>query len=309
MNDKALISQYQNINNKFDKQLIFRLGSEAGFFSEYNNMVFAIIYCLDNAIKFTLSSNNSNFSKIGWQEYFNEFCTEVYDEFHFESNYRLHHKPSIVKRIKNKFKKYSSSTYLTQDLWGKFHSSTFEKLNFNIKELQIHGSLLNASQRIIGITWSYNNTIKKQIDSIIDTLSLPKKYASLHIRMGDKYKETKITDPEHYVEKLTQYTDTKDIFVATDDYSVIITLQEKFPLYQFNSLTEPQAKGYDQQEFTKLNELKKYSELVLLFASIEILAQSTNLVCTYTSNIGMYLAMRRGLQYTHDVNGRNWAIW
>ncbi|WP_316851319.1 O-fucosyltransferase family protein [Pedobacter agri] len=309
MNNKILIEHYQNINNNFNKELVFRLGSEAGFFSEYNNMVFAIIYCLDKKIKFTLSSNNSNFSKIGWQEYFNEFCPQVYDEFHIKSNYRVHQKPTIVKLIKDKLRKRKSSPYLTQDLWLKFHSSSFQKLNFNIEQLKIQGNLLKASQRIISITWQYNNTIRKQIDSMINALLLPKNYASLHIRMGDKHKETQITDPERYVEKLEQYTDVKNIFVATDDYSVITRLQERFPFYRFTSLTASHANGYDQQEFTNFNQNKKHSELVAFFASIEILSNSTSLICTFTSNVGMYLAMRRGLLNTHDVNERNWAIW
>ena len=40
------------------KRLVYNLGSEAGFFSEYNNMILAILYCLKHNINFVLYHTN-----------------------------------------------------------------------------------------------------------------------------------------------------------------------------------------------------------------------------------------------------------
>ena len=53
--------KYFEINNSFSQKLVYHLGSEAGFFSEYNNMILAMLYCLKHKIKFVLYSKDANF--------------------------------------------------------------------------------------------------------------------------------------------------------------------------------------------------------------------------------------------------------
>ena len=45
MNNELTFERYQALNRTFRKELIFHLGSDAGFYSEFNNMILAII-CL-----------------------------------------------------------------------------------------------------------------------------------------------------------------------------------------------------------------------------------------------------------------------
>ena len=44
MNNELTFERYQALNRTFRKELIFHLGSDAGFYSEFNNMILAIIY-------------------------------------------------------------------------------------------------------------------------------------------------------------------------------------------------------------------------------------------------------------------------
>ena len=84
---------------KTRKTLIFRIGSGSGFYSEYNNMIFAIAYCEINNINFKLFSKNANFSiENGWTDYFLPFCEEVEDNFHLRYNRRLKF-PSIARML------------------------------------------------------------------------------------------------------------------------------------------------------------------------------------------------------------------
>lgn len=47
MND---VNNYIRLNNSFDKSVIFRLGISGGFFSEYNNMLVCMLYCMQHKI-------------------------------------------------------------------------------------------------------------------------------------------------------------------------------------------------------------------------------------------------------------------
>lgn len=83
-------NQYDSINNSYKKTLVYHLGVDAGFFSEYCNMLYAISYCLLHKIRFTLYSVDANFGKErGWQDYFQPFFYEVSDDFHHTMNYRF----------------------------------------------------------------------------------------------------------------------------------------------------------------------------------------------------------------------------
>lgn len=47
MND---VNNYIRLNNSFDKSVIFRLGISGGFFSEYNNMLVCMLYCMQHKL-------------------------------------------------------------------------------------------------------------------------------------------------------------------------------------------------------------------------------------------------------------------
>lgn len=67
-----MIQKYKEVNDSFSYwKLIFHLGCDSGFYSEFNNMVLAMIYCLKSQIRFSMYSADANFGyKDGWQDYF-----------------------------------------------------------------------------------------------------------------------------------------------------------------------------------------------------------------------------------------------
>jgi len=301
--------EYQKLNLLFKKELVFRLGSDSGFFSEYNNMVLAILYCLKNQIKFTLSSNKANFSDLGWEDFFDTFCPKVTNSFHLKNNVRSHHKLSSKRNIFINIYKLFSRKYLTQDFWGAFHSRDFEKEVFDVPTLQIFGNTLSASKKIVKLTWNYKDATKTKISEIIKTVGLPEKYVAIHIRRGDKVKETASIDVKYYIEKLKTLTSVKDVFVATDDFSVIEYLTINHSDMNFYHLTDKKADGYNQTQFENLNARVKRNQLLKLFATIEILVMSKVFVGTFNSNIGMYMAMRLGTDNVYGVDFDDWRIW
>ena len=300
---------YISLNLSFEKTMVFRLGVDSGFFSEYNNMVLAMLYCLKNHIKFTLSSRNSNLSNTGWNDFFVPFCPSNHISFHIKNNFRSHHTPSKRRNNLIKIYKFFTGKYLTQDFWNAFHSRAFEKEEFNIPSLQILGNTLSASQKLVALTWNFNDVTKSRVNQIIVTVGLPKKYASIHIRRGDKAKEVDNLSVERYMEKLQHLTTIKDVFVATDDFTVIELLTKIYTTHSFYHLTNGEASGYDQMQFENLNAESKKDELLTLFATIEILSVSEVFVGTFNSNIGMYMAMRLGTVNVYGVDFEDWRIW
>ena len=73
------LDSYRRVNESLHRRLVCRIGVDCGFFVEMNYMVNAMLYCLANRIQFHLFSRDSNFGTgIGWTEYFQPFCMEVY---------------------------------------------------------------------------------------------------------------------------------------------------------------------------------------------------------------------------------------
>lgn len=95
--------KYKELNDSFAQTLVFKVGANSGFYSEINNMIFAMLYCLDNKIKFKITSLDANFSNAkGWQEYFIPFCEEYNSVFHSKYNHRFIYEGNISEIEANK---------------------------------------------------------------------------------------------------------------------------------------------------------------------------------------------------------------
>ena len=45
LNREEVLSNYIKLNKSFRRTLVFRMGDSGGFFSEYNGMILAMLYC------------------------------------------------------------------------------------------------------------------------------------------------------------------------------------------------------------------------------------------------------------------------
>ena len=55
MNPNDLATKYRLLNSSFKKTMIYHIGIDAGFFTEYTYMLHAMLYCLQHKIQFKLS--------------------------------------------------------------------------------------------------------------------------------------------------------------------------------------------------------------------------------------------------------------
>lgn len=288
------LEAYNKINRSFKKKYIFNFGSEGGFYSEFNNMVFGMIYCLKYKYRFILYSANSKFKiNKGWDDFFEPFCDTVDSSFHKKFNKRM-----AAPRIKLKnyfrwhlFKLFNNDTYLTYDLFNLHFNKDFEKEHFDFPELGLKGNLQDVSRGITEMIYRFNDHTKAEIQKMIAGANLPARYISVNIRRGDKDTEFNFTPTTRYIDEAVSRSDLKDIFVLTDDYTVIEELQTAYPNIRFYTLVNKEERGYVHADFIKLGAAKKKEDMIKLFSSIEIMRASELSIGAYTTNPGIFLGM------------------
>jgi hypothetical protein len=304
-----IIKEYNELNNSFKKQtLIFHLGSRAGFFSEYNNMILAMLYCLTNKIRFVLYSKDAIFGyKEGWNDYFIPFCEEISSSnFHNKYNFRY---PGFFKPLRPHvimYKLFNPNNLLTFELYNLIRSRDNEKKHYFIPELNIDGNLIESCQILVNMTWRYNQTTENNINKLISKLNLPNNYSGLHIRGGDKITEMKLFSTNEYLNKLETISKEKNIFILTDDYRCIKNIDSNYSIY---TLCKESEIGYFHNDHKKNNRLIIKESHERLFASIDILSKSNVFVGTFGSNVGMYLGIRMYNEYKNKVFGLDAEQW
>lgn len=305
------LENYKQLNNSFEKKLTFHLGANAGFFSEFNNMVFAILYCLKYKIKFSLYSKEGNLAyKKGWQDFFLPFCEETDFFLHGRYNRRAYQMKNARSFPPALLRVISNSQYLTQDIWEKFRRREFESEIFTIPELGISSaSLPHAAQSIIDLIWRFNEPASMYIEEYKASVTIPSNYISMHIRAGDKTKEKNIFSIEDYMEEAVKLDISQNLFVLTDDYRFIQSLIKKYPDWNIFTLCNSSEEGYVHTEFLKLSKKEKYLRLLKLLASIDICASAEHFIGTFSSGPGNYLGMRMGEEKCTGIDYKHWLLW
>lgn len=312
MENKIWINEYNKLNSSFKQKFVFRIGTDAGFFSEFNNMVFAMLYCLQNRTKFVLSSKRNKFSiHRGWRDFFLPFVKETNASFHIIHNHRgYHYNPSQKDYYKLRIlKKIYGIDFMTQDLWLKFRAPEFWASKFSIPELgMMNNSILEGAQIIVENIWRYQPRVFEAIELKKSAIKLPSEYIGVHIRGGDKVTEHKLFSVDDYMDKLKSLSDCKNVYVATDDYNNIIAIQ-KYKDYNIYTLCESKSNGHVQSNFDSLNKIIKQEALIDLFADVNILSNATHFIGTYSSNIGMFLGMKKSESTCYCLDFDAWQIW
>lgn len=302
---------YKKLNNSFEPVLIFHIGESAGFFSEYNCMIFSMLYCLQHRIQFKLYSKDANFGyEHGWTDFFEPFCEEESSRWHHWINMRPtgHWLPVLKMKdfnlIKWKLKKSFSyliakvwtfchpKRFLTQDLWYKALSKDQLLCEYDIPELKIKGNIVHACEILVNITWSYRKDISDKLQAYIGNLHLLENYISCQIRAGDKYLEFNLLSVDVYIDYLKKYPNIKDVFILTDDYSILKQLKANYTQWNWYTLCETNEHGYIHSEFRQISKMKKKEQLIKFFASIEIIHSSDVFIGTITSNPSVFSSLR-----------------
>lgn len=305
------IYSYRKYNGKFSDKYIYRLGGSFGFFSEYNNMLICMLYCLLNNKQFILQSENANFSSgEGWGEFFEPFCDEYRSDFVKKYNYRTRPYYFSIrdKLLFNLRKRLLYRQHYMFDFFDDIRKLSCSEI-YEIKELGLKGDLLYCASELHKMVWRYNTVTQKRINSMIDALNLPKHYIGLHIRQGDKITEMKLFSPEDYMKVVISNSNCKNVFVLTDDYRVIEKLRTLYSNYSFWTLCLSKEHGYNYEELMQLSSDERIAANVRLWASMDILEKADIFVGTYSANPGMNMGFRMSHERIFCLDFDVWQLW
>lgn len=305
------LKEYQRINNSFKKGIIFRFG-KVGIYSELNNMIIVMLYCLQKKIKFSLYSKDAVFMLgNGWTDYFLPFCEESKNIFHSKLNTR--DDLSIVSRgarfVIFLYRIVFHNTLLTYDVFYRARATWFQRSHFDIPELGIKGDLRAAARSLIDIVYRFNPVIDAEIKTLISSINLPEQYISIHIRGGDKIIEHELMSINQYIEKAQLLSSNRNVFVLTDDYRIYNSLIQNFPQWNFYTLTMSDETGYNHPRFIKSNNDRKKKEMLKVFASIELIKKSEIFIGTFSSNPGMFIGMCMPKDKVFGVDYDKWMVF
>lgn len=316
-----LVKKYQQLNLSFKRKFVYHFGIGSGFYSEFNNMVLCMLFCLKNKIQFQLYSQDAFFFEgMGWSKMFLPFCPEKKNRFHHyfnrrdERNYNMPISWQNGGKEKTKLAllagyKILTGCNLTSDLFYRCRTTWFEKEKFTIPELGIEdASLRRAAREIIRIVYRFNSHYSSLIMDQVTSLSLPEQFIGIHIRGGDKILERDLFSYEIYINKASQLSKIKNAFILTDDYQLYKNVTIAYPEWNFFTLTFPDEIGYDNSKFEKNTPERRERELLKVFASLEIMRNSELFIGTYSSNPGMFLGMCMPEEKVYGVDFMNWII-
>jgi hypothetical protein len=312
----ADIDKYRRINEQFSKNLLFRIGGDAGFFSEYNNMVIVMLYCLLHGIRFDLYSRHANFSGgRGWNEFFLPFCRERDFWLNDYFNTRFHRREvhgtvqKVAEEVFNVYMKQRKIDYLTCDLFNDARGMAVDG-TYQVPELALKGNLADCCRELSDMIWRYNEPTRKEIEKLMAEVDIVGPYASAHIRRGDKNTEAEFVEVDRYMELIKNNSpEVRNVFVMTDDYSVMDELHEKYSDYKFFTLAGRDEHGYSLKQLSALDAGTKRYNIVKLFAMIEIMSHSELFVGTMSSNPGMYMYWRMPKGKCLGVDFNEWKVW
>lgn len=317
-----LLERYRQVNGSNQQSLAYGVGLFAGFFSEINLMILAVVYCLHHKIEFKLHSSSANFRlDKGWNDYFVPFCPEVsgkkIDEIDRRELARYEFdltKPRrllrMAKQKKSLFllKKELGVDYFTFDLLDEIANRKLEKVAYDIPQLGIKGDLREACRIVCAIVWNLNDDTRSVVDDYAKKLSLPASYVGFQVRRGDKNTEIDLSDTARYIEMAQERSAIRDVFVLTDDYSVIEELNSKYSDWNIHTLCQPSERGYAHGDFFSKSREEIHQGTLKLIANIEILRKSALFVGTFSANPSMFLGMAMEHEKAISVDVP-WQVW
>ncbi len=120
--------------------------------------------------------------------------------------------------------------------------------------------------------------------------TLPSNYDSIYIRRGDKVvgntKEMELLSVQDILNKTDLAATCSDLFVQTDDYTVIEELQQQLPNCRIHTLTKPDERGSSNNSLHNEDADKRYNDAMNLLMQMFVFVGGRNCWSDIRSNVG-----------------------
>lgn len=267
---------------------IYRITSR-GLLSEINNLIVAIYYCEinDYDLKVELEERDGLDGRLYFQYGFEKY-------FNLKSNYDIN---------KNYTKKIICAGF------GKSNDDPTGLEFLKIRRLHINFEKAIEMKKKLTLT----PYIMNKINIKLSHLKLPNNYVFMHIRRGDKLnRESKFIAVDEFIKNHEEHNKSiKNIFIASDDYNCIIEMKcylKKNNLdYKIYSVINTNDKGHNTHYRNCHKRFFTENEFINFMLELEIARQSKHVYCTYTSNVGRYIALlKEDLKQVTSLDEISW---
>ena len=279
-NYDEVLKKYNEINNSFQKKVIYHVGTDDGFHAEVDAMMECMLYCYVNKIKFVLYADDANFTGgHGWEEFFKPFCQETHFKLNKYANGRYPNsyyglKYRLLRRI---LKIITGTEYLTSDIFAKAINKEYgwtKEIEWDL--FDVKGTIHDEFAKLSSIALQYNKQTKEEIEELINNLNIPDGFYSIQFRGGDKILENvEYSKTEDVVKRIEEYNiPVKDLFIFSDDYRYIEELKQIKPEWNLYYLIDDKEKGYVNKDFQSLPWNEKRKKMIRYFAQMEMCLRS-----------------------------------
>lgn len=270
-----------------------------GIYSEVNNLLLAEVYARHKGGELRIDSRGwgARFDA-GWHDY---FCTGRAAGPGAPSLWNGREgRVSLRWRLTRGW-----LTAVMPDFWWTLRSPAFWSSALKLPDDEAVTEALyrlkrDAAERLYG----FNHETREAVEALCGTLALPERYGAIHIRRGDKVTSGEMSPLplDAYLEHL-DFLGCNHLFVATDDYAALKELASALPagfhLYSFSS---PGDSGHDQSQFNASSPEVRKRETLRMFAEMELMCGAQRLICSFSSNVGRFAALRLGLERCRSVD-------
>ena len=316
---ERLKREYALENKACKKKMVFHVGSGAGLFSELGAMLECMCFCHVHGIAFSLYADDANFAGLnGWSELFESFCEIKHHPDNKKYNYRYknYHRiqgiavPNMPLRrylFPKRLKRLENVDFLTQDLFDDIVSSRFRYSRILWPLFSMNGVVRDEYAKLTPLALRYNDKTSREIVKLIDSLKLPKHFASIQIRGGDKVQEfTDIIDAEFCCNLIkTKIEDINNIFIFTDDYRNVAYIKKNHPEWNVFTLTRKDERGYYNAKFNALSWEERRKDIIKLLAIVEICIRSDHHIGCDGACVNNYIrSCRMGKKYDEYTIGK-----
>jgi hypothetical protein len=268
-----------------------------GFGADYLGFLNRLMTCLRFGIGFrfgTVARPRGFIVQHGWSDYFLPFCGEV--------------DAPLIQLLNVSQFPYARKIPITRSLAGAWlrllSQPRADYFMFDgLPELGVLGppifsdneNFLSARQHLISILWVYNSETGEAVDALQQSVDLPKTYAAICIRRGDKAIEFPYVEIERYAERIFAVAGAGiPIFIATDDVGILPRCREVLNECQLVALSDQDMTGYDHALFKALPAAERKRRTIRFFAQLEFLRAATLFFGSKTTNVAWLTNAHRG---------------
>ena len=271
------LSRYLQLNASYANPICFGL-THRGFYSEINNLLNAILFCL--VAKRRLYVDPSRFAGGGltWSDLYSSQLPWETGEI----------REPVLRIAGNQSPGFKQINHRV----SQWHN---RRRVFLSRSYGFYGSVFAAQRDLVAL-------FCRPALAAVDPPEAAGPYAAIHVRRGDKVhgytwqgnlivEGEDIDLPDYLAVIAEKAPHLRRIFVMTDDYQVVSELRSLDSGLDVFTCCDAEEHGYRQKDFNSLDPLAKTQAIQRLIAEVELACQSDLFIGCYTSNVSRYIAM------------------